>query len=70
MTRLKMPLKIYVVAAYRGKQWLDTDSRREKADRRNAAELRAYLVSTAKQLSIPPRTIHVRVIDVPLNPND
>ncbi len=32
----------YVVAAYRGTQWLETDSRQEKADRQNAPDLRAH----------------------------
>lgn len=60
---------IYIVAAYRGSQWLDTDSRREKADRQDPDKLRARLDALAKQLSIPPRAIYVRVIDLPLDPD-
>jgi hypothetical protein len=60
---------IYVVAAYRGEQWLETDSRRKTADGRDPTKLRAHLDAQAKRLSTPPRTIHVRVIDVPLDPN-
>lgn len=58
---------IYVVAAYRGEQWLQKDSRRAKADRQDVPELRAYLTDTAKQLTVPPRAMHVRVIAIPLN---
>ena len=58
---------IYVVAAYSGEQWLQKDSRRAKADRQDVPELRAYLTDTAKQLTVPPRAMHVRVIDIPLN---
>jgi hypothetical protein len=59
---------IYVVAAYRGEQWLKKDSRRAKADRQDVPELRAFLADTAKQLTMPPRAIHARVIEIPLNP--
>ena len=59
---------IYVVAAYRGEKWLQRDSRRAKANRQDIPELRAYLSDTAKQLTVPPRAIHVRVIEIPLNP--
>lgn len=60
---------IYVVAAYRGEQWLHKDSRRKKADRQDVSELRAHLVDTAKQLTVLPRAIHVWIVEIPLNPN-
>ena len=60
---------IYLVAAYRGEQWLEKDPRRAKADRQDVPELRAYLTGTAKQLTVPPRAIHIRVIEIPLNQN-
>jgi len=59
---------IYVVAAYRGERWLDKDSRRAKADQQDIPELRAFLTETARQLTMPPRAIHARVLDMPLNP--
>jgi hypothetical protein len=59
---------IYLVAAYSGELWLQADSRRAKAARRDVAKLRAHLAGTAKQLTVPPRAIHVRVMDIPLNP--
>jgi hypothetical protein len=59
---------IYVVAAYRGERWLQKDYRRAIADREDIPELRAFLSDTARQLTVPPRVIHVRVMDMPLNP--
>jgi hypothetical protein len=61
---------IYVVAAYRGNSWLQTDERRKKADRRDPNKLRVHLDGMAKQLTVPPKTMHVRVIDIPLDPDD
>ena len=59
---------IYLVAAYRSERWLDEDYRRAIANRQDIPELRAFLTDTAQQLTVPPRAIHARVMDMPLNP--
>ena len=58
---------IYVVAAYRGEQWLE-GWRRTAARRRDPKRLHAHLMAEASSLSKPPRAVHVRIIDIPLDP--
>ena len=61
---------IYVVAWYHGELWDQDHSQRKDAARHTYDHLRAELEATAARLSGAERTLHVRVIDLPLNSGD
>ncbi len=58
---------IYVVGAFRGDLWLTADSRRATAEKRDPDQLRQYLSAEAGRLSQPPKAIHARVINIPID---
>lgn len=59
---------IYVVGFFHGDQWAPTDTRRRtKASRWTRQELATELHREAKQVRDRGRTVHVRVLDIPLD---
>jgi len=59
---------IYVVGFFHGDNWAPSDTRRRtQADRRTHDELAAELHGEAEQVRDRGRTVHVRVLDIPLD---
>lgn len=61
---------VYIVAYYASDLWDDTHGQKRQASRHTDEKLRAALEADAARASLPERAVHVRVIDLTLNPGD
>lgn len=60
---------IYVVGCFSGAAWNNEDKRRPTARRRDPKQLTDELRTAANTLKSQDRTVHVRVLDIPLDSN-